>query len=134
MLSGFNMKVVAYACLSPIEFFPEPRKKKRYYSICAELPDSIKQEHVYEKGTALAIFDADKYRPAANPTFKFIIHSLRNRSDLKLEVRYDSSVIKATIVKEGNKKYKISGCTIASKGDRMVGRFAHMMWAEAFEF
>ena len=126
-----DMKIVAYASLSPTEFFPEPNNKQRYYCICTQVEDNLYMDTVYTCGTVIAIFDVDKNRPAAQPKFKFLIHANSPTEALDLTVWYDHRVIDAKVEKVSNKRYKITGFTIVTQEMKNVGRFSHHMFVDA---
>lgn len=125
------MKIVAYASLTPSEFFPEPDNKQRYYCVCTQLPDTLYMDNVYTCGNVLAIFDVDKNRPAARPEFKFLIHANSPTEAIDIKVWYGHRVIDAKVEKTSNKRYKVTGCTVVTQEMKNVGRFSHHMFVDA---
>ena len=125
------MKIIAYANLSPTEFYPEPNNKQRYYSICTQVKDNLFMDNVYTCGHVLAVFDHDKNRPAAQPEFKFLIHANSPSEAIDITVWYDHRVIDAKVEKVSNKRYKVTGCTVVTREMKNVGRFSHQLFVDA---
>lgn len=125
------MRIVAYASLSPTEFFPEPNNKQRYYSICTEVKDTLYMDTVYTCDKVIAIFDVDKKRPPAQSTFKFVINANSPAKELHITVWYEHRVVDASVDKVSDKRYKITGYTRVTQEMKNVGRFTHHLYVDA---